>query len=45
MRREMPARFSASGLVLGFLKTGLITYAIIAVITALFVRKNVPVEM
>lgn len=41
MRRDMPAQFSAIG-VLKSLGWGLIIYAVISAITSLFVRKNVP---
>jgi hypothetical protein len=41
MRRDMPARFSALG-VIKQLGWGLIIYAVIAAITSLFVKKNVP---
>jgi hypothetical protein len=44
MRNEMPNQFSPTGLALGYAK-GLIFYAIIALITSLFVRKNEPVEI
>ncbi len=44
MRAEMPENFSTGGLAYGYVKA-LIWYGIIALITSLFVRKNVPVEM
>ena len=44
MRIEMPEQFTMGGLAYGYLKA-LIWYAGIALITSLFVRKNVPVEM
>lgn len=44
MRGELPNQFTVGGLCLGYLK-GLIFYAIIALITSLFVRKNEPVEV
>ena len=43
MKTDMPGQFTVGGLAYGYLK-GLISYAIIAVITALFVKKNVPLE-
>lgn len=43
-RAEMPDQFTAVGLMLGYLKA-LIFYCIIALITSLFVKRNVPVEM
>ena len=44
MRAEMPEQFTVVGLCFGYLKA-LIWYAVIVVITSLFVRKNVPVEL
>jgi Protein of unknown function (DUF4199) len=44
MRIEMPEQFTVGGFMIQYLKA-LIFYCIIAVITSLFVRKNVPVEM
>lgn len=44
LRTDMPQQFSVGGLALGYCKA-LIGYAVIALITALFVRKNEPVEM
>ena len=44
MRIEMPDKFTTVGLLLGYLKT-FIGYAVIAAITALFVKKNEPVEL
>ena len=43
MRTDMPDQFSIGGLAFGFVKA-LIWYCIIALITALFVKKNVPLE-
>lgn len=44
MRTEMPKQFTMGGFMLSYLQA-LIFYCIIAVITSLFVRKNVPMEM
>jgi uncharacterized membrane protein (DUF106 family) len=44
MRIDLPEQFTVSGLLMGFVKKGIITYAIISLIFALFVRKNQPVE-
>ena len=44
MKVEMPQNFSVGGLAFGYVKA-LISYGVIALITSLFVRKNVPVEM
>ena len=44
MRTEMPDQFKLGGLLYGYVKF-LIWYAVIALLTALFVRKNEPVEM
>lgn len=44
MRDDLPNQFSMGGLCLGYLKN-LIGSAVIALITALFVRRNEPVEM
>jgi hypothetical protein len=41
MRKDMPARFSAMGVIKQF-GWGLIIYAVLSLITALIVRKNVP---
>ncbi|MBL7865096.1 MAG: DUF4199 domain-containing protein [Cyclobacteriaceae bacterium] len=43
MRTEMPQQFTPVGQLIGFGKA-IIGYVIIALITSLFVRKNVPVE-
>ena len=44
MREEMPGNFTIGGLAYGYVK-GLIWYAVIALLTSLFVRKSEPVEM
>ena len=44
MRDEMPKQFTIGGLAYGYVKA-LVWYACIALITSLFVRKNVPVEL
>jgi len=44
MRGELPDQFTVVGLLYGYVKA-LIFYAIIALITSLFVRKNEPVEV
>ena len=43
MRTDMADQFSIGGQALGYLKA-IIAYCIIALITALFVRKNIPLE-
>jgi hypothetical protein len=44
MRIDLPEQFSTTGMLIGFWKQ-LVGYLIFALITALFVRKNQPVEM
>ncbi|MDZ4714757.1 MAG: DUF4199 domain-containing protein [Cytophagales bacterium] len=44
LRTELPGQFTMVGQVITFGK-GLIAYAVIALITSLFTRKNIPLEM
>lgn len=44
MRGELPKQFTVGGLCFGYVK-GLIFYAIVALITSLFVRKSEPVDI